>query len=299
MPAAKRSASPIAIVVTFNPDVELLQTNVRAVSPQVAAVIIVDNDSANRANVETLASDISAMFVAMPSNGGIASALNAGINRAWAEGASAVLLLDQDSECSPRMVEELMLGLDEGFDVVSPSIADRNLDAAPTGAQMREGSVEIDLCITSGSLVRVATWLAVGGYDDQLFIDFVDFDFCLRVRAAGGHIARRPAAVLHHEIGRGVRHGGLVAYNHSAFRTGHMARDVLVHARKHRHTHDPQYGHRGILRTYAALLRKGYIIARFERDRRRKLIALTLGMASGTTRRLRSSPGPDSLPSAF
>jgi len=39
----------------------------------------------------------------------------------------------------------------------------------------------VTMLVTSGSMIELATWQALGGFDEGLFIDYIDTDYCLRV----------------------------------------------------------------------------------------------------------------------
>ncbi|KQQ00917.1 MULTISPECIES: glycosyltransferase family 2 protein [unclassified Rathayibacter] len=270
----------VAAIITFEPDLERLTTNLEAVAPQVDGIVVVDNASAGQAAVRTLLeSRPDVHLIVRLENGGIASALNSAF--AWAEerGAAEVVVLDQDSVCAPGMVARLRAHSGRSTAIVAPAIHDRNLGSAESTS---DEAVDVDYCITSGGLYTVAAWRDVAGYDESFFIDFVDFDYCLRLRVAGYRIRRVPTAVLLHEIGHGQRHGSAVAYHHSAFRSRHMARDMVFYARKHSGSpKELRVGGRGLVLTLAVLLRKALIVARHEDDRSKKILALIRGSIEG------------------
>lgn len=258
-------------VVTFNPDVTRLRENLDAVAPQVADVIVVDNAS----DVEPDAGPYTVHR--FPENRGIAVALNEIMRLATAGGATAVLLLDQDSVAEQGMVGGLEQSLLPGVALVAPNIVDRGLGGEEGGSKR-----DVNFCITSGSLLRVDAWAAVGGYDEAMFIDFVDFDFCLRLRSSGYRIVRDDGVALVHEIGNARRVAGVVAYNHSAARSYHMGRDMVYYARKHRKSPKAlKVGGRGVALTLAVLARKAVIIVLHETDKLARVSALLRGAISG------------------
>lgn len=273
----------LAGIVTFNPDLARLRENLEAVRGQVDGVVIIDNASNNAEEVLALTSnDRMVDVVNNPTNYGIARALNQAMTWALQRRAKAILLLDQDSVLSPPAVQRLSANFGPGVAVVAPAIKDRNNSATHLLPTARE---EVDYCITSGSLCDIQAWLEIGGYDESLFIDFVDFDYCLRLRQHGYRIVRDGSAVLLHEIGKITKHGPFTAYHHSAFRLRHMARDMLYYAHKHRHASpELKVRHRGVPATYAVLARKVLIVGLFEEDKARKISALFRGAVAGTGR---------------
>ena len=104
----------VAVVVTYRPDVAATTVLLRALAPQVDRVVLVDNGSPPEA-VDALRAEVGAAggeLLALGENRGIAAAQNAGLERALALGATAVLLSDQDSVPAPDMVARLLAGLD-------------------------------------------------------------------------------------------------------------------------------------------------------------------------------------------
>lgn len=273
--------SVVAGVVTFNPDLDRLHQNLAAALAEVDEVIVIDNASANILQIEGLVEASPRIHLLRNrTNGGIAKALNQTFTWAAERRTGWVLLLDQDSVASPGMVNFLAANAGENVGIVAPAIIDRS-DRQPSSRE--DGPSAVNYCITSGSLCSVQAWQAVGGYDESMFIDFVDFDFCLRMRQKGYLIVREPAATLLHEIGKISRHGRFTAYHHSAFRSYHMARDMLYYAYKHRSSSQDLKVHTGGLpMTYLVLARKAFVIALYEEDRVRRLWSILKGVVVGT-----------------
>lgn len=269
----------VAGIVSFNPDQDLLRSNVSAISGQVDAVLIVDNGSARTPEIE-----LASAVIANVENRGLSKALNQAMVWGARHGADYVLLLDQDSVASPGMVAALTRVLSTDVGAAAPVIVEREL-----GASEEELPVAVDYAITSGLLVRVSAWEAIGGFDEAMFIDFVDFDFAIRLRMAGFRILRTPVARLSHRIGEAKRRGSIISYGHSAVRSFHIGHDMVYYARKHRRApQNLKVRRRGLLLTYAVLARKGLIIVLFEEDRWRRVSALARGAIAGTFARIDS-----------
>src|SRR5690606_15023713 len=95
----------------------------------------------------------------------------------------------------------------------------------------------LTVVVTSGALTDLRCWEAVGGFDEALFIDFVDTDYCLRCRAAGRTIAVCAAAKLRHQLGRREtrRVGGFTFHptHHAPLRHYFLARNRVRMVRRH------------------------------------------------------------------
>ena len=200
-------------VVTFNPQLERLRDNLDAIAPQVDAVVVFDNGSTNIDAVRALAAgyDGAVHVQAADRNLGIATGLNAVLHWAADRSYDAVLLLDQDSVPTPGMADALVQLLTGGVALVCPFILDRNRMSEEEYRSQRLQPVErltsgaSHGAITSGSLVDVRAALAVGGFDDTLFIDYVDFDFNERLLLNGYVILKDNDVYLIHEKGKSGR----------------------------------------------------------------------------------------------
>ena len=194
-----------AVVVTYQPDLETLAVLLRAMVQQVDGIVVVDDGSGASALAWLAAYHTEVPFIVIPllDNKGIALAQNVGINRAKVEGASYVILSDQDSEPAPDMVEKLKLVAEKQLAANVPlgAVAPIYKDAEDgllsgfvqvgffgfkrVGCEESNRVVEADFLIASGSLIPMATIDVVGGMDDELFIDHVDTEWCFRAKSQG------------------------------------------------------------------------------------------------------------------
>lgn len=190
-----------AVTVLFNPDADSLDT-IRTYASQVDKCFLIDNSPISMPDVEQARfRDSRFEYRHMGWNRGPAAALNFGVRLAAQQGYRYVLTMDQDSRCSEGMVDLLHqtfsgMGPQSNVAVACPTCSE---ETAPAG---REKSVsEVGFCMTSGNLMDVLVWERLGGFDEDLFIDYVDHDYCLRARAAGYRILRRNDAILYHHTG--------------------------------------------------------------------------------------------------
>lgn len=223
-------------IVTFNPDLDRLKENVSAILPQVDKVVIFDNGSINQKSIE-LEYQNSAIIIKSERNVGIAAALNGLMKKSEELGATWMLSLDQDSVCSQNFCEQIgtYLYKEDNFGIVAPVIVDRNVGIVGHNPEKEYKSVRT--CITSGAFTRVDVWTKVGGYDESMFIDSVDFEFCYRVRKAGYQVIQVRDVQLLHELGSSEKRKFLFwtidVKNHSAFRKYYIARNNVYYPLKH------------------------------------------------------------------
>jgi rhamnosyltransferase len=57
------------------------------------------------------------------------------------------------------------------------------------------------VCITSGNLVKISVFKEVNYFEDKLFIDSVDFDFCFKLKEKGYILIEATSAKLLHSCG--------------------------------------------------------------------------------------------------
>jgi rhamnosyltransferase len=144
-------------------------------------------------------------FIANGENLGVARALNMGAKLALERGIDYLLTMDQDSRATPGMVRAMLFSLAEremdNIGIMAPDLVTKPVDIAPTTGICHE----VGTVMTSGSLLDLRAYVKVGPFLDELFIDFIDIEYCLRLRAAGFRIVRGGGAVLEHRVGEIIK----------------------------------------------------------------------------------------------
>lgn len=228
----------LAIVVTYNPDPARLAALLDSLAGQVDGTVLVDNGS--RADI---ASFVAARrrddehVVALGANLGIAAAHNRGIAFARERGARYIILFDHDSRAEPDMIRTLVTAVEgrarkgETVAAVGPNLLDARLgrgthfenrkDIAP------DGLVPVDHLISSGCLIPMAALDRVGPMREELFIDYVDIEWCLRAAAAGLRCYGAVSARMAHEFGEPVNVLGRPMAAHGPMRQYYLFRNSI------------------------------------------------------------------------
>lgn len=271
-------------IVLYNPDINRMKENINAIVNQVDYVILVDNGSKNKSDIETAiehsfhTSDKLIINFSQKNNG-IAWALNQIFKIAEEQSVKWVLTLDQDSVCPSDIIESYInysTSISKNkIGILCPTIVDKN-------AGILEGDVhkteEIKRCITSGSFTSLAAWKQLSGFDEKMFIDGVDFDFCDRLRRNGYKIIRIGSICLTHELGKITTHRFLFktvkVQNHSALRKYYIVRNRFYVSRKEKNPF-------AILTSFFFVIKFSATIFLFEKNRRKKLKAVFKGMCDG------------------
>ncbi len=222
-------------IVTFNPDINRLISNIQSVLGQVEEVIICDNASNNIRQIEDiLGQSCKLKLIKNRKNNGIAYALNQIFELAELENMEWVLTLDQDSICPQGMVDCFSGYINKQTGIIAPLFKDPKIEYGSINSNNEV--IEIQNCITSGSFTNLQAWKAVDGYDSSMFIDFVDFDFCYRIRKAGYKILQIPSVILNHTIGeteeKNIFGKRIVLTNHSNMRKYFIIRNFIYYRKK-------------------------------------------------------------------
>ncbi|SCX84533.1 glycosyltransferase family 2 protein [Butyrivibrio sp. INlla14] len=227
-----------ALIITYNPDAERLKANAEAVRDQASKVVIVDNASRNSDMIRDIAEECGCRVIFQSENVGIAKALNEGMKYLSTEGYDWVLTLDQDSVIGERLIPELMTCAlsDSKCAIACPEI---NYEGWSQKLQNnKEKYQEVKACMTSASLTSTKCWNEVGGYDESYFIDFVDNEFCMKLKLAGYKVIRNHDVVLSHMLGDSGEVNLIftkIRYSHHApLRYYYMTRNNIVFVDKYK-----------------------------------------------------------------
>ncbi len=265
-------------IVTYNPDIEIFKKNLSAIVGQTECVVIVDNASSNAAELKMIASGAGAEVICNKQNEGIAKALNQLMEYGKIHGFRWMLSLDQDSICPPDYCKRMMTVLKRvpNPGVVAPTIVDKTVGVI--GHNPVEEYQSVRTCITSGALVNIAVWEEAGKYDEAMFIDSVDFEFCYRVRKQGYQVVQVKGIELSHKLGecemRRFLFWKVRVNHHSAFRKYYISRNNIYYPFKH---HLWLHLARANLRNLWLLLQ----IYLYEDDKRNKSAKLLKGWSDG------------------
>ena len=303
---AARADAVCAVIVTYQPELALLERVLDALLPQVGQVVIFDNGSTLEGfdAFAEVAAGRGSTLLRSPHNVGLATGFNRGIERARDVGTDFVLLLDQDSVLAPDAVAILLARwqeLNQTQPVAAVGAQFHDPRSGLLGAFVRIGfpfnhkliggpgeCIECDFLISSGCLIPIAVIDRVGAMDDALFIDNIDLDWSFRATAQGLRLYGVCDACMQHRIGddlrpsRWIRTGALI---HSPARLYYMMRNrVLLYRRRETPL---KWIAQDVPRLFGKLARMSLLVA----PRVRNLRAMCRGLWDGL--RGRSGPAPN------
>ncbi|MCH1882354.1 glycosyltransferase family 2 protein [Agrococcus sp. ARC_14] len=243
------AADVVAVAVTYRPDDGAIADVLERAAAQVGTLVVLDNDSPEVDGAHWSAR------VALPAgvelersraNVGLGAAYNRAAAIARERGARFVLLLDQDSQLDAGCVDALLLHADRReargpLGAVGPTFIDaRSGERAPFvrfGFPLNHklhapagGDVDADFLISSGSLIPLTALEQAGSFDEGLFIDSVDMEWCFRAKAAGLQLVGVADARMLHTIGDELVRlpGGGSMFVHSPLRLYMMTRNRVA-----------------------------------------------------------------------
>ena len=225
-------------IVLYNPDIERLKENVDNIINQVSRVILVNNGSENTEEIEQYLDGLEKqkiIYKNLNKNKGIAAALNVIVNKCIDYNVNWVMTLDQDTVCNKDIVQKYRKYLKmDNVGQLTCEYIDRNFKNEDE--KNKYGIRKISWCITSAALLNINAWKKVGGFDERLFIDEVDYDICLSMREKGYFIYQIDFIGFVHELGEGkskkIGNKIIKTWNHSAFRRYYSTRNAMIVARK-------------------------------------------------------------------
>lgn len=283
-----------AVITTYHPIPEMV-ANLSKVRAQAKGMVVVDNGS----NPEELlplrqaVSELGGRLIENDENLGVAEALNRGVKWAKEQGFSWVILFDQDSKITEGFLGAMLETWEshphrEKIASLHPRYVEPGLDSDPRINRAADGGPFVS--ITSGALMPVWIFDRIGYFVSEYFMDEVDTEYCLRIRAAGYAIADSREAVLLHWVGQ-PRYASLLRFrirptNQNAIRRYYISRNRIVTYRKYFSTFPTWV--LGAAYTAARETVKALVV---EEDRARKFRNFLLGTWDGLIGRMGKRTG--------
>lgn len=218
-------------VILYHPDEGLID-RIKTYIDIVGMLYVVDNTAnASITLRKKLDGDQKIIYLHDGENKGIAARLNQVSTIAIKNGYSALLTMDQDSSFDSNVAKEYIncvsnctfYGNTAMFGV--EFLQQTNLSEC-TAEKVSE-------LITSGSILNLDLFEMIGGFDENLFIDYVDHEYCYRTITKGYSIIKFNNIFLIHKIGETTQKRSPVSLKyterslHSSIRIYYMVRNYL------------------------------------------------------------------------
>ena len=261
-----------AVIVLYNPDNNILK-NIFSYINYVNKLYVIDNsDEKNIILVNKLKEYLNICYIDNHGNKGIAHALNVGCTSAIKDGYKWALTFDQDSFVPLGMIEKLLQYKANNVAIISPFHADKYLLFPKTEIIQQE----VLSVATSGNLLNLQIFEKIGVFEEKLFIDYVDIEYCLRANAAGYKILLVNKAILKHQLGEISQHELLGKFfytsNHNYLRRYYNARNRFYVYKKYSFYYDY------VKEDKKTFLKEVFKIVLFEKEKVKKVYYILLGL---------------------
>jgi rhamnosyltransferase len=235
-----------AVVILYYPD-EVIVDNIRTYYSYVDRIYIYDNSEHPAQEIDWAAYP-KIDYCYYGQNRGVAERLNSAAARAIADGYEWLLTMDQDSKFMPQAIENYFRCFcafehKEETALFGP-VHFKEDPKIKSDCQWQQA----ERIITSGALLNLSLFNQIGCFDEALFIDSVDCDYCIRAKLAGYSIVQFTSTVMLHQLGTVVRRSSIKTLFlvkkqkdlHSPLRCYYMLRNMLYLKNKYRNANPPE-----------------------------------------------------------
>lgn len=204
----------VGVLVSYEPEAQTLNATFASLLPQLDHLFLVDNGSSiDPADLLDLKGEETLTIIRFDENLGIAAAQNVGIAAAREMGADFVVLSDQDT-VYPQGAISRLIGVFERWPkaaAVVPLFNDVNKSSSDgfilensylfSPTPVAGGEHRLLQAIASGKVIRLSTLGDIGTMDEDLFIDWVDLEWCWRARHKGYQVIGSGDVEVNHSLG--------------------------------------------------------------------------------------------------
>lgn len=197
-----REQKVAAVVVIYNPD-KTIFTNIETYLPYVDKLYVWDNSEKEFPDIKKkLEAMPNVEYIGCEENEGLCVPFNVCKNKALEQNMDWLITFDQDSYAAENMVQYMRQYVEcemctKDIGIVAPTV--NELDENEQ-IKAKRYCTFYDKVFQSGAMHRLEMMEQIGDYDENLFIDEVDYEYCARCRAQGYYIVKLSNAVLLHNV---------------------------------------------------------------------------------------------------
>lgn len=223
-----------AAVVLYHPDSAVV-SNIGTYYNSVNSLIVIDNSENNNIDIkdEILKLFPDVIYRSLNRNAGIAAALNIACGIAIQNNCEWVLTMDQDSSFKPdeakQMIDDIPVAraLFGNIGILSPiHVLHEDLTVNAT-----EHYTVKKILMTSGNLLNLSAYTVTGPFEEKLFMDLVDYEYCLRLKKNKYNLIQDNFVHLKHSLGdfeiKKIISQKIGVSNHNSIRRYYITRNAL------------------------------------------------------------------------
>jgi len=229
-------------LTTFNPCIDRLEKCLNSIFTQVDKLIVIDNNSGNKFEINNICKEKNIEVIFLEENLGIAKAQNIVWGLAIENKSEFIIFSDQDTIFPEEAIQKLVacLRLQPKCAAIAPVFRDINASRPleysvnifeyPYKFILEDTDVRIvSHVISSGMVVRNDVVHTVGMNREELFIDWVDSEWCWRAHLKGFNILQTGAVTLEHILGENrIEIGNKKITRHKLFRSYYKIRNAII-----------------------------------------------------------------------
>jgi len=188
-----------ACVILYNPN-EPVISNIQSYIHHLDKLYLIDNSESINTNLQEVYNPlVNTIIIRNGINEGIAKRLNQACDLAIKNEFDYLLTMDQDSYFDETSIAEYFQCIKNFDKIENIAMFGVNYESQTRKENCKHSSVKF--LITSGSIINLNAYKHIGSFDENLFIDFVDMEYCFRSISNGYQIIRFSNIFMHHEIG--------------------------------------------------------------------------------------------------
>ncbi|MDQ3681807.1 MAG: glycosyltransferase [Bacteroidota bacterium] len=226
------------VVILYNPSKDVV-SNINSYLPFINRLYVVDNSENSALSIlQDISIDEKVIYIHDGENKGIAERLNQVVEIALAEGFERMLTMDQDSFFTQENITAYLncvnkFNLSEKVGIFGVEFENK------LNISNNCESEETDQLITSGSILNLKLCKEIGKFDEALFIDEVDLEFCYRLISSNYKVIKFSNVTLNHQLGHIYFGRSLKSFKktprtlHSPARVYYMVRNYLYVKKKY------------------------------------------------------------------
>lgn len=254
------------VVVLYNPDEQVIE-NIKSYQSFCHKLFVMDNsNSLNEEVIKEIKKFHNVEYVSLSGNKGIAKALKEGLLLSIKDKADYTLTMDQDS-----------IFPSDKLDIVKNYLEKYSSEYAIIGLNFNSDSsepklVEEHFLLTSGNFIKNEDYQKIEGFNEDLFIDWVDFDLDEKFYAIGKKVGYINEVSLAHKMGNPETHKimgkEVTALNHPLVRYYYRYRNGLYLYKRNKKYYKKKYKHDIIIDRIKILLYEKNKHAKFKMIRK-------------------------------
>jgi rhamnosyltransferase len=266
-------------VVLYHPNSTVL-SNIDSYYNNIDYLIVVDNSTTSDTSLINELNSFfpNTVYLFLNQNAGIAAALNIACKIAVEKGYNWLLTMDQDSNFKDNQLSEMISNIpiitsqfpDVGIITPQHVLHEQHIPKVSAKYTVR------NIAMTSGNLLNLYAFKECGPFNEKLFMDFVDYEYCLRLRKSNYKIIQDNAIHLNHSLGNYKirKFFKQKIGNHNAQRRYYMTRNSLYVAFKYLRQDRNFF----LLALWNIVFWSPFIIVSFEKNKLSKLKSIYKGV---------------------